>query len=194
MLRRPLFFYGWIIVGIAVLSEVIVYGIRHSFSAFFPAILDNFGWSRGSTAVMLSLSLLVYGFVAPIVGSLADRWRPKKLVLIGSAILSLATLGCVSATELWHFYIIFGIIVPIGIASCGWPIWAPTLANWFVKKRGLVMSLGQVGGGLSCTSGMIAEMAISKLGWLHAYFVLGGIVIVVLVPLYLFFFHSPPTK
>ena len=81
-----------------------VYGIRHSFSAFFPAIFDEFGWNRGSTAVMLSLGLLVYGFVAPIVDSLADRWRPKKVVLIGTTILSLATAGCTFDNELWHFY------------------------------------------------------------------------------------------
>ena len=192
MIRRPLFFYGWTIVGIAVLSEVIVYGIRHSFSAFFPPILDEFGWSRASTAVMLSLSLLVYGFTAPMVGSLADRWRPKKLMLIGMTILSLATTGCAFANELWHFYLLFGIIMPIGIASCGWPLWSPTLANWFVKKRGLAMSLGQVGGGISYTFVMLVELTISNLGWRHAYFVLGGIVIVVLLPLCLLFFHFRP--
>ncbi len=192
MIRRPLFFYGWVIVGVAVLNGVIVYGMRNSFSAFFATILDEFGWSRGSTAVMLSLNLLIYGFVAPIVGSLADRWCPKKVMLIGMAILSLAVTGCAFANELWHFYLLFGIIVPIGIASCGWPLWSPALANWFVKKRGLAMSLGQVGGGISFTFGMLAELIISNLGWRHAYFVLGGIVIVVLLPLYLLFFHFRP--
>ena len=30
------------------------YGIRHSFSVFFPSILDEFGWSRGGKALLLA--------------------------------------------------------------------------------------------------------------------------------------------
>lgn len=73
MAKRPRLFYGWIIVSIAVLSITVIYGIRHSFAVFFPSILDEFGWSRGSTAMMFSINLLVYGFVAPLVGGLSDR-------------------------------------------------------------------------------------------------------------------------
>jgi sugar phosphate permease len=67
------FFYGWVIVGVAGIGMVLVYGIRQSFAVFFPPILEEFGWSRGSTAFMLSLNLLFYGFAAPFVGNLADR-------------------------------------------------------------------------------------------------------------------------
>jgi len=100
MVRRPRFFYGWVIVGIAIINLVLVYGIRHSFSVFFPPILDEFGWSRGSTAIMLSLNLLIYGLVAPIAGSLVDRWKPRRVMLIGITILGLATASCAFAHEL----------------------------------------------------------------------------------------------
>ena len=79
VVKRPAFFYGWAIVGITIVGMMLIYGIRHSFAVFFPSILDEFGWSRGSTAFMLSLNLLIYGFVAPVAGSLGDRWCRRHL-------------------------------------------------------------------------------------------------------------------
>ena len=192
MVRRPRFFYGWVIVGITIVSMTLIYGIRHSFSVFLPSILDEFGWSRGSTAFMLSLNLLIYGFVAPVAGSLGDRWKPHWLMPIGLAILGLATAGCAFAHELWHFYLLFGVLMPIGMACCGWPLLAPTLTNWFAKRRGLAIGVGQMGGGFSFTYGMYAEFAISRLGWRYAYFVLAGTLVALLLPLYLFLFHYRP--
>ena len=51
--KRFSLYYGWIIVGVAAFTMMFVYGIRHSFSVFFPSILDHFGWSRESTSIML---------------------------------------------------------------------------------------------------------------------------------------------
>jgi len=192
MVRRPHLFYGWVIVGLAIVGGTLVYGIRHSFSIFFPSILDEFGWSRGSTAIMLSLNILIYGLLAPVAGSLADRWKPRRVMPIGVIILGLATAGCAFAHELWHFYLLFGILMPIGSAFSGWALFAPALANWFAKRRGLVTGLGQVGSGLSFTYGMFAAFAISQLGWRHAYFVLAGTLVALLLPLYLLFFHYRP--
>jgi len=192
MIRRPHFFYGWVIVGLAIVGGTLVYGIRHSFSVFFPPILDEFDWSRGSTAIMLSLNVLIYGLMAPVAGSLADRWKPRRVMPIGVIILGLATAGCAFAHELWHFYLLFGILMPIGSAFSGWALFAPALANWFTKRRGLVTGLGQVGGGLSFTYGMFAAFTISQLGWRPAYFVLAGTLVVLLLPLYLLFFYYRP--
>jgi len=189
MVKRTRFFYGWIIVGITVVSMTLIYGIRHSFSVFFAPILDEFGWARGSTALMLSLNILIYGFLAPVAGSLGDRWKPRKVMPIGIAILGLATAGCAFAHELWHFYVLFGVLMPIGSAFSGWPLLAPALVNWFAKRRGLVIGLGHMGGGLSYTYSMFAEFTISQLGWRYAYVVLAGTLVAVLLPLYLFFFH-----
>ena len=146
MVERPRFFYGWVIVGTSLASMTLIYGIRHSFSVFFPPILDEFGWTRGSTAIMLSLNVLTYGICAPVAGSLGDRWRARSVMLSGIIILGLTTAGCSLAHQLWHFYLLFGILVPMGMALSGWPLLTPALTNWFAKRRGLVLGLGQMGG------------------------------------------------
>jgi sugar phosphate permease len=119
------FFYGWIIVGVVFVGMVFVYGIRHSFSIFFPSILGEFGWARGSTAIMLSLNILVYGLLAPVAGSLADRWHPRRVTMIGILVLGLATASCALGpgamaflSALWHSYAYGdGIVRVAGIRS-----------------------------------------------------------------------------
>ena len=82
--------------------------------------------------------------------------------------------------------------MPLGTAFCGWPLLAPALANRFSKRRGLAMAIGQVGGGVSFTYGMFIEYTISQLSWRSAYFVVAGMLVTIIVPLYLFFFHYRP--
>jgi len=194
MVSRPSFFYGWYIVATAALGMILAYGIRHTFSVFFPSILDEFGWNRGDTAFIYSLNLFTYGLLGPLSGTLADRWKPRKLAVIGFVILSLSTAGCALARELWQFYLLFGVFVAVGISFLGWPLLAPALANWFAKKRGMVMGIGQMGGGMSFVYGMFAEYVISQVGWRNAYLVLAGAVVIILMPLYLYFFRYRPEE
>lgn len=195
MVKRTNFFYGWYIVGLMVISMMLIYGIRNSFSVFFDPILDEFQWYRGSTAIMLSLNILIYGLTAPVAGSLVDRWKPRRVSFIGIGILTLSTAGCSLAGELWHFYLLFGILVPIGTAFCGAPILNPALINWFGSRRGLAIGLGQIGGGLSFAYGMLIESIISQLDWRPTYLIMAGIIVAVLLPLYvIFFYHRPEDK
>ena len=190
--RKPGLFYGWKIVGVGIIGMILIYGIRHSFAVFFTPILEEFHWTRGNISIMMSLNIFIYGFMAPVAGTLADRWRARALMPLGIALLGAATAGCAWAEELWHFYLLFGVLMPIGSALSGWPIVAPALMNWFVRKRGLVMGLGQVGGGLSFVYSIFVNYLILRVGWRSTFLVLAGILVFLLFPLYLLFFYYRP--
>ena len=192
MPKRPPIFYGWYLVGLMVISMMLCYGIRNTFSVFFAPILDDFGWYRGSTAIMLSLNILVYGMTALLSGSLVDRWKPRRQVFIGIFILTIATACCSLANQLWHFYLLFGVLAPIGTALCAAPVLNPTIMHWFGKRLGLAIGLGQIGGGLSFAYGMLIEAVISHWGWRSSFLVMAGLLIVVLLPLYVFLFRYRP--
>jgi sugar phosphate permease len=189
---KPRFFYGWVIVAIACVSSMLIYGIRHSFSVFFAPILNEFGWSRGSISIMLSLNIFFYGFLAPVAGALADRWGARKMMPVGILILALATAGCGFAEQLGHFYLLFGVLAPLGSAFSGWPIFGPAIVQWFEKRRGLVIGLGQMGGGLSFVSMVFVEFCIGQVGWRNTFFILGATLVLILLPLYYFFFYYRP--
>lgn len=191
---KPGLFFGWKVVGAGILGMILVYGIRHSFAVFFTPILDEFHWSRGNIAIMMSLNICAYGFLAPVVGILADRWRARVLMPLGIIVLGVATAGCAWAGELWHFYVLFGLLMPLGNALAGWPIIAPALMNWFVRKRGLVMGIGQMGGGLSFAYTIFVNYLILHIGWRLTFLVLAGILVFVLLPLYFLFFYYRPRE
>lgn len=192
MFKNTPVFYGWIIVGIGVIGMILIYGIRHSFAVFFSPILEEFGWSRGNISIMLSLNIFIYGFLAPLAGILADRWRARVVMPLGIMILAVATAGCSWARELRHFYFLFGVLMPLGSAFSGWPIIAPALMNWFVRRRGLVLGIGQMGGGLSFVYSIFVEFVILKYGWRFSFLVLAAILVLLLLPLYLVFFYYRP--
>jgi MFS family permease len=192
MTKKPRIFFGWYLVGLMAVSMMLVYGVRNAFSVFFGPVIDEFGWYRGSTSIMLALNILVYGLMAPVAGSLVDRWKPRRIVFVGIFILSLATALCSMAGELWHFYLLFGIMAPVGTAFCGAPVLNPAVMHWFSKKRQLAIGLGQIGGGMSFAYSLLIEAVISTWNWNISFLVMAGLLMVVLMPLYLVFYHFRP--
>jgi sugar phosphate permease len=192
MARRLIPFYGWILVIVMAFGATLIYGVRHSFAVFFSDILGEFGWSRGNVSLMFSLNVFAYGLFAPVAGTLVNRWKSRRLILVGMTVLILATAGCALAQELWHFYLLFGLLTPLGCAFSGWPMAAPTLTNWFISKRGLVIGMVQAGGGLSFVYCILIEWIISQLGWRMAYGVLAGILMIIVWPLFFLFYHFKP--
>jgi MFS family permease len=192
--KRHIFFV-WYLIGLMIISMALVFGIRTSFSIFFDPVLNYFHWFRGSTALMLSLNIFIYGLAAPVAGILVDRWKPRTVAVIGILLLALSTAGCYFAKSLWYFYLMFGAIGPIGSAFCASPVLNASVINWFGKKRGLAVGLGQIGGGLSFVYGLMVQSVIDTWGWQVNFLVLGGLILVVLMPLYLvFFYHRPEDK
>jgi len=186
--------YRWVIVGIVSISMLNIYGIRHSFGTFFPSILAEFGWTRGSTAFMFSLNVILYGLMAPFSGSIAARWRAKTMVVLGVILLALSAVGCSLANQLWHFYLVYGIAMPLGIAFAGVPVLLTAVANWFGKGRGMAIGIAYVGGGLSFSMALYANFLISALGWRWAFVIMAGTLVVIVIPLILFFFRYRPEK
>jgi sugar phosphate permease len=193
MKKRSHIFYGWYIVALCIICMGLIYGIRNSFSVLFGPILEEFGWLRSSTALMLSLNVLVYGLTAILAGTLVDRWKPRHVAFIGGIILTTATALCYLASQLWHFYLLFGFIVPVGTAFLGSPILNPALINWFGRSRGLAIGLAQIGGGLSFAYSFVVEAVLSAFGdWRPAFLVMAATIFFVVLPLYFFFYRFRP--
>ena len=183
MRKQPLFFYGWIIVAVSFLSTVLAYGARNSFSVFYVAILDEFGWSRAATAGIFSANTIAYGVAAPFVGALVDRFGPRKIMLIGAIVLASAMVLCSIVNTLWHLYLLFGVAGGIGTSLMGYPANAAVMPHWFVKRRGMVFGIFTSGFGASFLVVPLAQYLIVKLGWRLSFVLLGVFIALVAVPL-----------
>ena len=191
-IRNPAIVAASCILAVSFVVMLLAYGVRHSFSVFFPFILEDYPWSRGGTAFMFSLHLMVYGICAPIAGSLTTNWPTKPLLIFGICVLGVAAAACAFATELWHFYLLFGVLAPIGLACAGSPVLNPTIMNWFHDRRGMALGLAQTGGGLSFVFVFMMESIIVSTGWRSAYLFMGALTIVILLPIVIFGYTFSP--
>jgi len=183
MKTRDSIFYGWIVLSIAFIILVLGYAIRNTFSVFYPAIVEEFGWGRGNTAMMFSMTIIVYGFVAPVAGSLVDRFGPRLIIPVGAFIVGSGVALCSMATARWHFYLFYGIIVAAGLSLTGWTPLTAIISNWFVRKRGLAFGILSAGFGGSLVFAAIAQFLISTFGWQIAYVIIGVASVAIIVPL-----------
>ena len=86
--KRPKVFYGWWIVSACFVISVLVSGIVNlGFTAIFEPLVKEFGWSYAQISLAASLRGLEGGILAPLVGFLADRWGPRRLVFGGSILI-----------------------------------------------------------------------------------------------------------
>ena len=65
------------------LALTVTYGVYYSFSVFFVSMLEQFGWSRGATAGVFSVHVLVIGLTGVVSGGLIDRFGPSRVVPVG---------------------------------------------------------------------------------------------------------------
>ncbi len=191
---RPRFNRGWLVLGVAFLVMSAGFALRNAFSVFYPAIVADFGWSRGGAAIMFSLSILVYGLLSPLVGTLVDRFKPQFVVALGVTILSVCVALCSLATQQWQFYVLYGIIGAVGVAMMGITTLAATVMPWFTRRRALAFAILAAGFGVSLVAAALVQFLISSYGWQRALVYSGMAVLVVVVPLVLLFLRRPSLR
>jgi MFS family permease len=189
------FYYGWVIVGLAMLSMSFWFGVRTTFSVFFVALIDHFHWSRADTAGAQSIAMVVYMIMAPIIGTLVDRLGPRKTILPGIFLTGLGFLLCTQIQSLFQFYLFFGGIVGMGITCLSIAPYTVLLAHWFERRRGTAYGLASIGIGTGTLLFVpFIQYLISFKGWPFAYLVFGLLVFVIPLPLNAFLLRHTPKE
>ncbi|MCC6716360.1 MAG: MFS transporter [Acetobacteraceae bacterium] len=190
--RRLPFFYGWVVVGVAFMTMAIAVNARTAFSLLFPAILDEFGWDRAVTAGAFSFGFLVSAFLSPAIGRLMDRRGPVWVMEIG-VLVSVAGLGLATLAQApWQLYGSLGVLLGSGAMMLGYTGQALYLPHWFLRQRGLAISIAYAGAGAgSIVLLPLVQVLIELHGWRSACLALAGLILVVLAPLNLLLRRAP---
>jgi MFS family permease len=196
MSREPhKFYYGWIIVGLGLVSMSFWFGVRSSFSVFYVALLEEFHWSRGEAAGVQSMAMLTYTFIAPVVGGLIDRLGPRRVIVPGILLLFAGLVLCSSVKTLFQFYLFYGVLVAAGSTCIAIVAFSAILAHWFERKRGLASGIAVSGMGLGTFLLVpLSQGLITFYGWRPTFAILGGLVLLIALPLNLLFLKHKPEE
>lgn len=190
-MRLP-FFYGWAIVAIAFVTMALGVNARTAFSLFFPPIVEEFGWQRAATAGAFSFGFLVSAVLSPLLGKLMDRFGPRVVMELGVGVTALGLLLAALVSQPWHLYLTLGVLVGAGTVCLGYTGQGLFLPNWFVRRRGLAMSIAYSGVGIGSILVLPAvQWMIERQGWRATCVVMGLVILAVLAPLNLALRHRP---
>jgi MFS transporter, OFA family, oxalate/formate antiporter len=155
----------------------ITFGVANPFAAFgvfLPVLAEEFGWSRGAISVALSINFLLGGVAGFLVGTVADRYGPRAILLVTVVLAGTGVALASMVHALWQFYLTIGVMGGIGM-SAFYLLSASTVARWFDRQRGLAIGVVLTGFNLGfVVGGPAAAWLIAHVGWRTAYVVLGA--------------------
>ncbi|NWG02018.1 MAG: MFS transporter [Syntrophaceae bacterium] len=194
-LAKRRFYYGWVIVGLSMVSMAFWFGTRTTFSVFFVALIDHFHWGRAEAAGAQSIAMIAYMIMAPVIGTLVDRIGPRKVIVPGILLTGLGFLLCTQIRTLFQFYLFFGILVGIGVTCLSIAPFTVILSHWFERKRGTANGLAAVGIGLGIFILVpLIQYLISTRGWPSAFFIFSLLTFAIPLPLNAIFLKHRPQE
>lgn len=180
--------HAWLMLGGAFATFSIGASMMHAYTVFLLAYVQEFHWSRGEASIAYSVSQLVSGVSAPLVGLLVDRLGTRRLVLMGGGLLCLGLLGSAAADALWQVVLLYGVVMTVGANCLGMVAFVPLLSKLFVRRRGMAFAVVQAANGFGrAISAPLAQFLVGAISWRAAYLVQAGLLGLLILPMGLIF-------
>jgi MFS family permease len=181
-------------LAVTVVTLALAYGVWYAYSVFLVALLRDFGWSRSVLAGAFSVFTLVSGSASFVLGDLADRFGPRRLILIGGALLAASLWADSLVTRAWHLYVAFGLLTAVGVATAGWtPAVVMVQRQW---KARLGLALGIAGSGIGVGIFLVVPLCqalIDAFGWRRAFRALAALCALWILPATYLAIHDAPS-
>lgn len=141
---------------------------------FMQPLQDEFGWTRATATLGLSVFAIVSTLLAPFGGALVDRFGSRAVAIPGLALagLSFASLAFVGGSvALWVTIWTVYAICALGIRST---VWNPAISGAFILNRGISIAVLLSGMSIAgAVAPLITHNLISGFGWDGAFIALG---------------------
>ena len=182
--------YGWIIVAILAMVQVVGSSISMAAGIMVPPLNDpegEFGWSIGLIGAAIATYYLVGALFAPVSGWLGDRYGGRRMMIMAGALYatSMVLLGFV--TQVWHFFLFFGLMLALTQSMAMVPLMA-AVSGWFRRRLGLALGILWGAGGIgTAIVAPVIGFLIEAVGWQAAFWgigIVGGSAILLLTPVY----------
>jgi MFS family permease len=186
-------YFGWRAVLACFLLALFVFGFGLYGHGVYLAELQRLrGWPAALISAAITLSFLFSNIFAVFTDELIARLGIRRLVALGIAALAASTILLAMAREPWQLYLAF-ILMSFGWTGMGTVVIASIVSAWFVRRRGLAISLAFNGasfGGVVVAPLLV--LLVEAIGFPAAMLTATAIMIVVLAPVVLLWIRPGP--
>ena len=191
---QPRFFYGWYIVAVGFLANIASsFALASTMSIFLKPLTADLGVSRGVFSLLRSGEGIIAACIAPLVGTVVDRYGGRWLMVAGTGIVALGYFLLSQVNTFAEFAGIRLALVTFGDVMMGYMVVNVIIAQWFVRYRGRAMAISSMGVGFAkvCMP-VVAASLILWLGWRQTWLAFGVITLALLaLPALLLVRRSP---
>ena len=132
---------AWWVLAVTFVAIIGAAGFRATPGVLVVPLQDEFGWSRATISLAVSVNLLLFGITAPFAAALMERFGIRRVVALALLAVSAGSALTTQMTQAWQLVALWGVVVGIGTGSMAL-VFAATIANrWFETRRGLVTGI-----------------------------------------------------
>ncbi|WAR28836.1 MOT9-like protein, partial [Mya arenaria] len=169
--------WGWVVCAASFCMSVFTDGVAYSFGVINVELLEYFGSSRGSTAVIASLSTSVTFLIGPIVSMFVNKFGCRSVAISGALIIFGSHIISVFAPSLQFLYFSLGFLPGIGYGL----IYLPSIvcvASYFDKRRAFASGIGVSGTGIGTfVFSPVTSLLVQNYTWRGAILVHAGLLL-----------------
>ena len=170
--------YGWVIVGILAMVQIIDSSISMAAGVMVAPLNDQdgkFGWSLGAIGAAMAVYFVFGAIYAPISGWLGDRFGARRMMVVSSIMFagSMFFLGTVS--HIWQFVLAFGIMLSM-TSSISFVTLVAAVGPWFRTRLGLGTGILWAAGGIG--TAMVPPLVgylLNTVGWRDTFWSIGAV-------------------
>lgn len=191
--KGRLFFYGWIIVfGCILITASLVPPIMGLSGKYTTYVTADLGLKDSQFTLVNTIVQALGIFLSPFVSRKLAKGNMRLIQSLSIIGFCIGYAAYSFATNVFHLYICALLVGFCWLNSALIPV-SMMINNWFVRKKGLAMSLAMAGIGLGgAIFGNVIQTLLDNFGWRTSYRIMALIILTISLPTALFILRKRP--
>ena len=184
--------YAWMRLALSVVIATVGGLATWSCVVALPAVQAEFGVARGSAALPYTLTMIGTATGNIVVGRIVDRIGIVWPLRIAAVMLCLGYVAASLSQNIAEFALAQGLLMALFGASVTFGPLMADVSRWFVRRRGLAVSICAAGSYLAGTIWPpVVQHFIAEIGWRRTHFYIGVFCLLTILPLSWFLRRTP---
>jgi MFS family permease len=125
----------------------VCFGIRQTYGLFLAPVTQDRGWSLEVFSFAMALQTLVWGLSQPVLGAIADRFGPGRVVALSALGYGFGLWLMAQSTTEAGMVLSTGLLTGIGVSGTSFPILLAVVARSVApERRSLFLGIASAGG------------------------------------------------